>query len=299
MENASSSSPPVAVFESSHRDPCQEVSLVLQAVGIPSAIARDETGWVVAVPDARHAAAITEIEDYLSDKSVEVPRVESRVRLFGGAVIGVVFYVSILCAVNVLDRISAYGVQWSDVGHMRAGDVMGGQIWRTVTALTLHADTLHLMSNLAFGGFFGLLAGRILGGGVAWLAIVVAGALGNAANAFMRDADHVSIGASTAVFAALGMLVSHALRPRKGSTSTAMQRWTPLIAGLLMFAFLGLEGERTDVLAHTTGFLSGMAVGWGCCRLPERVLASETVQFASAALTIALLIISWAVAAWA
>ncbi|WP_044253075.1 rhomboid family intramembrane serine protease [Rhodopirellula sp. SWK7] len=292
-----SSDQPLVAFESSHRAPCQEVSLVLQAIGISSEIARDKNGWVVVVDAARHSVAVDEIDDYLRDKSVEVPRVESRVRLFGGAVVGVVFYVSILVSVFVLDGISAYGVLWSEVGHMRAGDVMSGQFYRTVTALMLHADALHLMSNLAFGGFFGLLVGRIFGGGIAWLAIVVSGAFGNGLNALLRDARHTSIGASTAVFAALGILVAHALRPRAGDASTRMQRWSPLIAGVLMFAFIGLEGERTDVLAHTTGLISGLVVGALCSRLPERVFASEVAQFAAAGVTLAIIIVSWAIAA--
>ncbi|MCM2372042.1 rhomboid family intramembrane serine protease [Aporhodopirellula aestuarii] len=295
MEPSSSQS--VVAFESSHRAPCQEVGLVLQAIGIPSEVVHDGSLWCVAVDARHHSAAVEEIEDYLRDKSAELPRVESRVKLFGGAILGGVFYVSILVSVAILDNISAYGMQWGEAGSMRAGAVMSGQIWRTVTALTLHADTLHLMSNLVFGGFFGLLAGRIFGGGVAWLAILIAGAMGNGLNAALREAAHTSIGASTAVFAALGILVAHALRPRAGDASTPMQRWSPLIAGVLMFAFLGLEGERTDVLAHTTGFVSGLIIGGLGSRLPERVLASERFQFAAAGMALAILVVSWGIAA--
>jgi len=48
-----------------------------------------------------------------------------------------------------------------------------------VTALTLHVDSGHLITNLGFGMLFGYLAGQLLGPGIAWASILAAGALGN------------------------------------------------------------------------------------------------------------------------
>lgn len=272
--------------------------MVLEAVGIASELARSEQGWCVAVSDHDLVAATAEINEYTHDKASEPPPTATGDPLLGGAFVGVVFYVAVLVGVAVLNQISAYGMHWMEAGEMRAGRVMSGQVWRTVTALTLHADALHLLSNLAFGSVFGLLAGRILGGGVAWLAIVVGGGLGNLLNAALRDATHISIGASTAVFAALGILVALALRPSDNQlSSTTMRRWSPLVAGILLFATLGLEGERTDVLAHATGFVAGLAIGGLCSVLPPRLLASERVQFIAATGTLILVVGAWIAAA--
>lgn len=272
--------------------------MVLESVGIASELVRSEQGWGVVVSEDDHAAASAEIYEYGHDKASDPAPISTRDPLLGGAFVGVAFYVAFLVSVTVLNQVSAYGVHWMEVGEMRAGQVMSGQVWRTVTALTLHADTLHLLSNLAFGSVFGLLAGRILGGGVAWLAIVLGGGFGNLLNAALRDPTHISIGASTAVFAALGILVALALRPQAAQRSaTAMQRWSPLVAGILLFATLGLEGERTDVLAHATGFVSGLTIGGLCSVLPLRVLASERVQFMAAVTTLALLAGAWMAAA--
>jgi len=285
--------PSPAVFTSLRRRPCDEACLVLQAVGISSELIRQDGQWMVLVDAGNAPAAIAELSDYLGDEVTETSEPDERVSVFGGAIVGVIFYGSVLVCVAVLVQVSAYGIDWRADGPMRAGEVMSGQIWRTVTALTLHADASHLISNLVFGGVFGLLVGRILGGGVAWLAIVVAGALGNFGNAALRDAGHTSIGASTAVFAMLGILVAHALRPRGTGPSSAMRRWSPLIAGVLMLAFIGLEGERTDVLAHTTGFFAGILVGGAVCRLPDSFLGRESIQFAASAITFAILIGCW------
>lgn len=286
------------IFESQHRAASQEICMVLEAVGIASELVRSEPGWGVLVSEIDITAAQAEINEYHRDKAAEPsPHVNSD-PLLGGAFVGVIFYVAVLVAVAVLDQVSAYGMSWMEAGEMRAGPVMAGEVWRTVTALTLHADALHLMSNLVFGSVFGLLAGRILGGGVAWLAIIAGGALGNLMNAALREPMHLSIGASTAVFAALGVLVALALRPRSSQrSSTAMRRWSPLVAGLLLFATLGMEGERTDVLAHTTGLLSGLLMGGLCSVLPSRWLASEGVQFFAGASSLALVAAAWAVAA--
>jgi membrane associated rhomboid family serine protease len=179
---------------------------------------------------------------------------------------------------------------------MQAGEVVTGQWWRAVTALTLHADAGHVLANLVFGAVFGLLAGRALGGGVAWLVIVAAGVLGNLANAWVRPPEHVSIGASTAVFASLGMLVAHALYHWRDERGTGLRRWRPLVGGLLLLAYTGVGGPRTDVVAHVTGFLAGLLIGWAGCRLPPRVLASGRVQAAAGLAALVIVVVAWAAA---
>ncbi len=270
---------------------------MLESVGIPSELVRTDQGWGVIVSEDDIAVAGAEITEYRHDKAAEPPPVSTGDPLLGGALVGVIFYTAILVSVAVLNQVSAYGIHWMEAGEMQAGRVMSGEVWRSITALTLHADTLHLLSNLAFGGVFGLLAGRILGGGVAWLAIVVGGGMGNLLNAALRDPNHLSIGASTAVFACLGILVALALRPSRDQlSSSSMRRWSPLVAGVLLFATLGMEGERTDVLAHATGFVSGLAIGGFCSLIPRRMLANEFMQFAAAAGTWVLVVCCWVTA---
>ncbi|TWU06423.1 rhomboid family intramembrane serine protease [Stieleria varia] len=284
------------VFQSRRGDLCREYRLVLESAGIASEAVHLGGNWNLVVSAEDRDRAIDELHGYQEDNVVETPRELSRVRVFGGAIAGAVVYAVVIVSFAIQAGPAESDSSWHLIGSMRAGDVMAGQWWRVVTALTLHVDAAHVLSNLGFGCVFGFLAGRILGGGVAWLSIVVAGAAGNALNAMLRDADHVSIGASTAVFAMLGMMVSHALRPRDRQSQTSLQRWSPLIGGVLMLSLTGTAGERTDVAAHVTGFVAGMVTGWAVARLPDGWLANGRFQLAAGVVAMGIVVVAWAAA---
>ncbi len=284
-----------SIFQTRHRKECFESRLVLASAGVSAEAHQDDGWWMLVVRSDDAATARTELDAYQRENSDSLPRRRIAIPIYGGAATGAGVYAAVILLVALFSETSAYGVPWRSVGRMQAGLVMDGQWWRVVTALTLHLDAGHILSNLVFGLVFGVLAGRVLGGGVAWLVIVIAGALGNFANAIVQPSDHSSIGASTAVFAALGLLVAHALRPRSHVQDKLFKRWSPLIAGALLLAFIGVGGERTDVTAHVTGFLGGMLVGWIGCRLPGRWLASRKVQISAGVAAIGLVTAAWIV----
>jgi membrane associated rhomboid family serine protease len=288
-------SEPTVVFHASERRVCMEARLVLAAVGIASEPIRGPSDWELVVRADDFEAATAELDSYrLENAEAEV--VAPPTAIHGGAAAAVLAYAVILVSLFAMERREAFDFDWRSAGQMRAGDVLAGEWWRTVTALTLHADAVHLTANLGYGAVFGFLAGRILGGGVAWLAILVAGAIGNGLNAAVQPADHTSIGASTAVFAALGLIVAHALRGKWSEPETMMKRWSPVIGGAVLLALTGVGGERTDVMAHFTGFLAGVAVGSIGCRLPDRWLAHDNLQFACGLLAIGIVATAWVIA---
>jgi rhomboid protease GluP len=168
-----------------------------------------------------------------------------------------------------LQRSLAFGFDWEALGRNEVAAVRDGQWWRAVTALTLHADVPHLVGNLVFGAGFGFLVGQLLGNGLGWLAILTAGSLGNLAGAWIRPLHQSSLGASTAVFAAIGVLVAAALRLAGRADRGRLQRWAPLPLGLALLGYLGTAGERTDLLAHVLGLLTGIILGLPLTR-PER-----------------------------
>jgi membrane associated rhomboid family serine protease len=142
--------------------------------------------------------------------------------------------------------------------------IIAGEWWRTITALTLHRDLSHFMANLGFGLLFAAFLQPRLGGGVTWLGIVLSGALGNSVNAwFYKSSLHSSIGASTAVFGGLGLLMAWEFiaRWRIPHTRHWWQFVVPLGGGLALLAFLGSSdeaaGDRTDYMAHFLGFRLG------------------------------------------
>jgi rhomboid protease GluP len=284
------------VVKTKNRGQCMEYRLVLDAVGIPSRSYHEGGWWWLDVNHQDAERAFGELDAYRRENPDVDVESAAQPTTYRFAVAGVVAYVIVLVSIAILNAYQAYGIDWYNVGKMHSGSIQQGQWWRAVTALTLHLELGHLMSNLVFGVVFGLLVGRTYGGGVAWLATVVAGTLGNALNAWIQDADHTSIGASTAVFGALGLMVAHALR-HWSDRSSRWTRWRPLIAGLVLLAFTGVGGERTDVAAHVTGFLAGLAIGWlTSLASPER-LSSTKLQQVTGAIAIAIVVIAWATGA--
>lgn len=280
-----------------------EMRLVLSAIGLSPHVARSDNPqgdavWLVLVEDDEVFAARSELAAYQIESSTEAG-IASTSRghrePVGGGVETAAAFVALMIAGAMMGWSSSIGEAVTRAGWVDAGLVSGGQVWRTVTALTLHADALHLASNLVFGTLMITLAARHLGGGVTSLLVVIAGAAGNAINASLHPPTHVSLGASTAVFAALGVGVALALRPAKRSASW-MRRWSPMIAGAVLLAMTGTGGENTDVGAHFAGFFAGLIAGGLASWCPESMLRRRPVQWfagGSAAVTIAF---AWALA---
>jgi membrane associated rhomboid family serine protease len=77
-----------------------------------------------------------------------------------------------------------------------------------VTALTLHADLAHVLSNALACLVFVTAVAWWLGPGVGTWLVLLAGAGGNALTALVHGPASVSGGASTAIFGALGILAA-------------------------------------------------------------------------------------------
>lgn len=133
-----------------------------------------------------------------------------------------------------------------------------GEWWRLLTALTLHADALHLLGNCLIGGFMVHLLCKTLGYGTGWLLLFISGSAGNLINIAVRESTHHSVGFSTAVFAAIGMFSGLQLDQKKFSLMNII---IPVGAGMGLLAFLGTEGRQTDLGAHLFGFCCGIAAG--------------------------------------
>jgi membrane associated rhomboid family serine protease len=154
----------------------------------------------------------------------------------------------------------------TDATLLDASRVFGhGEWWRTATALWLHADLGHLVSNSVGGLLVFSALVTTLGLRAGWWLLAAAAVGGNvAAVMFHHDAPYRSLGASTAVFAGLGLLTGRAVRVM--SRSGHPHRWravlVPLAAGFAVLGLLGAGGVNIDVLAHATGFASGLILGF-------------------------------------
>jgi rhomboid protease GluP len=238
---------------------CHEFSLVLEARDIEHEVGESGGSWVLSVTPSLVHRAYGEISRYSAERSV--PRsIPNRMEPFSGAAIGAIGYALILLLTAYCAGIGLFGADWLSSGALDAG--AGREWWRALTALTLHLDQEHLLGNLLFGVVAGMAAGRLLGPGVAWASILGAGALANYVEILIAPATHRAVGASTAVFAALGLLAGLAWRQRLTLRERRWYRWAPLIAGVCLLTLLGAGNARVDVLGHALGFLFGVGVGW-------------------------------------
>jgi rhomboid protease GluP len=287
------------VFEARRRGDCQEQALVLVALGIPHLIAGGPRNSSLLLVPAEHAVrAREELRLYAAENRRRPGKPE--LTLHGYGLPGVVGYVLVLVAAFLVQGRMAYGVDWLEAGALDGIAVRAGDWWRVVTALTLHADGGHLVANLFFGAFFGAFAGQFLGSGVAWATILLAAGAGNTLDLFLLPATHRAIGASTAVFTALGLLAALMWRTETRSASSWARRYAPLIGAGVLLAYIGTGDGQTDAVAHLTGFMAGLLAGAAYDLRRPRWLDSPVIQLGAGAGTLATLAACWwlAVNAW-
>lgn len=252
----------IEVYSSPNRAPCEERAFVLTAVGVPYEMAQSPAGFSLWVEPANAAIA----GDHLLRYQQERPRASRPAPvavppLYRRAWVGSVLYALVLLGIGAaisqgIGRLDAF-----TAGELNAGLVRQGQWWRAWTALTLHLDPAHITANIGAGGWFGYLAGRLLGPGTAWALVVLGAGVANLIEALLASADHTSVGASTAVFTALGLLAAYSWRERHMMQLRPARRYGPLLAGVVLLGWLGTSGANTDVMAHLLGFAVGGVLG--------------------------------------
>ena len=249
-----------ALFHSATRPKCDEFNLVLQSVNLESQVVYHENRYYLLVQEQLAEPAYRQLKHYVDENTPEDVISKPLIPVSKGFP-GAALYSIILLLFGVLQASSAFDIDWQQAGLADSWKIVGGEWWRAFTALTLHADVAHLAGNIGFGVLFGILVSQHIGAAAAWLTILLAGASGNLINAYLHQSLHTSLGASTMVFAALGMLGVFALDYKPAYRQSKLRRSLPFLATVALLAFTGTAGERTDVLAHLSGFFSGCASG--------------------------------------
>ncbi len=155
--------------------------------------------------------------------------------------------------------------EWTDAGALDSVAMFDrGEWWRALTALFLHVDAAHLVSNLFAGIFVFAAVVTLFGRARGWMLLGLAAVAGNlAVAAVYYPGPYTSVGASTAVFGALGLLTGRAVRlaTKAGYPHRWRSFFVPAAAGLIVLGLYGAGGPQVDVLAHVTGFLAGAVLG--------------------------------------
>lgn len=286
------------VYEATNQLACSDRALVLQSVGIPHQTMADVSGrFMLVVPADYVERAKFELWQY-EQENRPAPMQPEKIRPdYGRAFPGVIAYLLIVVAIGWMSGQGSFGLDWYGAGRVDGNLIREGEWWRAWTALTLHGGIKHILGNIVFGVLFGILAGGLLGPGLAWLGIVMAGGLGNTLNVFLLDASHRSIGASTAVFAALGIVSGFVWRARLMAQDRWAWRLGPIVGGIALLAYTGTGSieENTDTGAHVAGFACGFATGMILTRL-KQLQASQTAQLTAGTAAFVAILCSWWVA---
>jgi len=270
--------------------------LVVLAMGRPYWLVPSDVGFRLLVEPSAIAEAHEQLECFNRESIGWPPRPaapEAPARK-------IEFFTPLLWALTVLAVFcgqNEWPGAWENAGALDARAVFGhGEWWRPGTALFLHADLGHLASNVLSGIFVFAAVLSTIGRRRGWLLLAVASLAGNVAIAALNyPGPYRSLGASTAIFAGLGLLTGRAIRraarppalapdpnptgktpeprgmgvsPRSEGygVSTDPHRWravfVPLAAGLTLLGLFGAGDMRTDVGAHVTGFAAGLVLGF-------------------------------------
>ncbi|MGI8602864.1 MAG: rhomboid family intramembrane serine protease [Verrucomicrobiales bacterium] len=255
---------PVAVYPT--RALARERSAVLLAKGFTHWTNETQNGFELFVEGRHVAEARTQLDAYDREQA-EVAQhppsapLQQHAAGWGGLIIAAVLLSAIFRWQH--KNGSTLSLEWSRDSVQIFGH---GQWWRAATALVLHDDFAHLAGNIFFGAVFGIFVARAFGPWLGWSLVLVSGILGNLVTAAVWYPDpYRGIGASTAVFGAVGILVGagvieaaqhHGLRHHRA--------WMlPLGGGLALLGLFGSGGEKAgvDLAAHLFGFLCGLPLG--------------------------------------
>ncbi len=231
-------------------------ALVLAAAGIPYRLDERDGQFALAVEPDDAASAEAALAGFDAEGLSEQPPPAPDA---GPSVLGPLVAIG-LAGMFLVSGPWAGGSRWFDAGAASAERILGGAWWRAVTALTLHADLLHLAGNVVASLIFVSAVGRWLGAGLGALVILATAVAANLLTAAVHRTDFVSVGASTATFAALGLVAGLQVWRRRRLRTRRGYAWVPLGAGLGIYAMLGVAAGA-DHYAHLFGLGLGAAVG--------------------------------------
>ncbi|HSR35600.1 MAG TPA: rhomboid family intramembrane serine protease [Desulfurivibrionaceae bacterium] len=234
-------------------------ALVLSAADIPHRVIFTRPCWQLLVSPDDEAAAQEELAAFEAENHDWPPAPAA-----GDDSLFLVDRPVVIPVIGCLLAVYAMSGSWQEEGlwfakgaAITATILEGREWWRVVTALTLHADVLHLVGNTVIGGVLAYFLCRLAGSGFGWLLILLAGTLGNALNVVLRGSGSEFVGFSTAIFGTVGILGGL----RVARLTSAQDVMIGAGGALSLLALLGSEGERTDLGAHLWGLVAGLLLG--------------------------------------
>jgi rhomboid protease GluP len=169
----------------------------------------------------------------------------------------VVFVIMVLMGMGVVS------VSASDL--VAAGGNFGpltlhGQSWRLLTSMFIHGGLLHLAGNLGSLFFIGMFLEAAIGR-ACFLACYLAGGLGASIASAKWHESTVSVGASGAIFALVGVLLVLTLLNKRDLPLEKGWVLRFVLSWLALQLIIGFASNLTDVAAHIGGLVTGLLLG--------------------------------------
>ena len=285
------------ILETTDPDLSWTWSYILTALDIPHHLLIEDDAFHLLVPAKFTSLALREITGYLEEGSGRQPEPSPHEPKKTGVQPPTLLLMGSLFLFYTITGPWNGNSIWFQAGAGNSKAILQQFEWyRLITALTLHANGLHLLSNCILGGFLLHYFLLLTGTGLGLFALLVAATLGNFINVLLHGPGHLFVGFSTAVFAVIGML-SMLSYNNKSRPIPASQTLVPLMAGAALLAMLGSAGERTDLGAHLFGLFCGLLMGKILC-LPLIKMLRPSFIFQLVLFSASLLIftISWILA---
>jgi rhomboid protease GluP len=248
-----------------------EVELLLASMGIPAVTRRDEAAGdgggraaVFAPPRDLELARRLLAEEFPLGRPLPTPARPARPapmppsrggRIAAAALLGLLV---LAFAALHLRGTPATRADFLRHGAIAATQISQGEYWRFATAMFVHFDALHLLSNTAVFLVVALPLADLLGPARLLAVFLATGLAGNLASHLVSPSLALKGGASGAIAGLLGALGGHQLRPDRRSR---FRRWQVLGALAAVYALLVGTGPGRDDLAHLGGLLSGIVLG--------------------------------------
>ncbi|PFH37741.1 rhomboid protease ROM2 [Besnoitia besnoiti] len=176
------------------------------------------------------------------------------------SVVQVAVYVASLCFGLSPNDILAPTPQTLDLFGANIPEyIRAGQIWRLLCPIFLHLNLFHILMNLWVQIRIGLTMEERYGWRNFCAVYVGVGVLANMVSAAVLFCGQMKAGASTAVFALIGVqlaevaLIWHALQERNSVIFS--------VALCFFFVFISSFGRHTDAVGHVGGLVLGCATG--------------------------------------
>lgn len=252
------------IFKSRNRKRADIILVVLASQFIDAQVEKQGDGtWEIRVHDRDMETALAHMDRYDRENR---PLIRQLKKLSGSTFFSwpVLIIMGILCLVHWVciktgshdQAVFRFGASAYFLGQ--------GEAFRAITALFLHSDLRHLMGNMAGLLVLGSPLVRMTGYGSGPFILLCAGTTGNLIAGGLGGDLRISIGASTAVMGAAGLLAAgkfyFTLSQARAGMGSILRPLIPMAGAATLVAMFS-HGENTDVSAHFFGFGSGLGLG--------------------------------------